>query len=81
MKPKGKDIALIVALCVTAAAGIFVYLNRDYLKVIPIGCAYKAKALCAGLFVQGLPRQTIEAEDANFDPAFALMRASVDEKK
>jgi CubicO group peptidase (beta-lactamase class C family) len=68
--------ALVALILVLVAATAWV--KREYIEELPIGCAFKAKALCAGLFVQGLPAETIEREDSGFDPAFGLIKARVD---
>lgn len=62
-----------------AAIAVLAFAGREYVEELPLGCAFKAKALCAGIFVQGLSRDRIEAEDSGFDPAFGIMRAKVDE--
>ncbi len=67
--------ALALVLAAVAALG---WVKREYIEELPIGCAFKAKTLCAGVFVQGLPAATVEREDAAFDPAFGLMKAAID---
>ncbi|MGD0782426.1 MAG: serine hydrolase, partial [Candidatus Aminicenantales bacterium] len=47
----------------------------------PIGCAFKAKALCAGVFVQGLDAARIAAEDSGFNPVFKLFKANIDRQR
>ena len=70
-------ILLIVLIC----GGYFGYTKREYFAQIPIGCAFKAKALCAGVFVQGLDPETIAREDSGFSPMFKLFKASIDREK
>ncbi len=65
-------------LIVLIAAGYFGYTKRKYIEQIPIGCAFKAKAICAGVFVQGLESEKIAAEDAGFNPVFKLLKAKID---
>ena len=43
-------LGLIVILVIVA---FFVYKNKEYLQQLPIGCAFKTKALCAAVFVSG----------------------------
>ena len=78
MKVRTRWIALGAALAVIAALAVAAYTNREFIEQIPLGCAFKAKALCAGLFVQGLPAQTIEREDSGFSPTFGILRARID---
>ena len=42
-----------VLLALLAAAAMFVYAKREYIQQLPIGCAFKAKAVCAGVFISG----------------------------
>jgi CubicO group peptidase (beta-lactamase class C family) len=78
MKEKKRWIVVGAAALLIAAAGTIAWAKREYIEELPIGCAFKAKALCAGIFVQGLSAATIEREDSGFDPAFGLMRAKID---
>lgn len=81
MKLRKRWIVLGLLVLVLAGGGILASANREFIEQVPLGCAYKAKALCAGLFVQGLPAATIEREDAGFDPTFSLIKARVDERR
>ena len=76
-----KRIVVGLLLLVLIAAGYFGYTKRDYIEQIPIGCAFKAKALCAGIFVQGLDPKKIAAEDSGFNPLFKLFKAKIDRDK
>ena len=73
----GKRIALglIVILVIVAFFG---YKNKEYIQQLPIGCAFKTKALCAAVFVSGRDPVTIEQEDIGFSPLFKLYRAKID---
>jgi hypothetical protein len=72
-------IATAIIAALVAAIAIVGYWKRDYVEELPLGCAFKAKTLCAGLFLQGMPLTRLEAEDSGFDPAFSLIKATVDE--
>ena len=65
-------------LIILIAAGVFGYTKREYIEQIPIGCAFKAKAVCAGVFVQGLESEKIAAEDSGFNPVFKLLKTKID---
>jgi CubicO group peptidase (beta-lactamase class C family) len=80
MKRRGKLTLAGLAIVVLVIA-VFAYLKREYIEELPLACAFKAKTLCAGIFVQGLPQATLEAEDSGFDGAFPLVHARVDEAK
>ena len=59
-------------------AAIFVgYKNREYVDQLPIGCAFKAKALCAAVFVSGRDPAVVEREDMGFNPLFKLFHAKI----
>jgi CubicO group peptidase (beta-lactamase class C family) len=59
-------------------ATIFVgYKNRGYVDQLPIGCAFKAKALCAAVFVSGRDPAVVEREDTGFNPLFKLFHAKI----
>jgi CubicO group peptidase (beta-lactamase class C family) len=73
-----KRVVRSILLIVLIAAGYFGYTKREYIEQIPIGCAFKAKALCAGVFVQGLDPERIVAEDSGFNPVFKLLKAKID---
>ncbi len=53
------------------------YKNRQYLDQLPIGCAFKAKALCAAVFVSGRDPAVVEREDMGFNPLFKLFKANI----
>ncbi len=73
-----RRIVLTLLLIVLIAAAYFGYAKREFIEQIPIGCAFKAKTLCAGIFVQGLEPERIMAEDAGFNPVFKLFKAKID---
>jgi len=57
---------------------IFVgYKNREYVDQLPIGCAFKARALCAAVFVSGRDPVVVEREDMGFNPLFKLFKAKI----
>ncbi len=62
-------------------AGLLVYLGityYPYLQQGPIGCGYKAKILCSGVFVSGRDAQSVLEQDLVFHPLFDLIKAEVD---
>jgi CubicO group peptidase (beta-lactamase class C family) len=67
-----------IGLALVAALAVLGYAKREYIEELPLGCAFKAKALCAGIFLQGLPEERLEAEDTGFDPAFSIIKAGID---
>ncbi len=67
-----------VLLVILAAAAVFVYAKREYFRQLPIGCAFKAKTVCAGVFVSGRDPETVAREDVGFNPLFKLFKAKVD---
>jgi hypothetical protein len=67
-------IGLIIILAAIAAVG---YKNREYLQVFPIGCAFKAKTLCAAVFISGRDPEVAEREDTGFNPLFRLIKANI----
>ena len=81
MKVRKRWIALGAVVAVLVALAVVAYVEREFLEQIPLGCAFKAKALCAGLFVQGLSAQTIEREDSGFSPTFDILKARIDPVK
>ena len=48
-----KRIRRVVILILLAAVALFVYAKREYIQQLPIGSAFKAKAVCAGVFISG----------------------------
>jgi hypothetical protein len=68
-------LGLIVIFMVVAFLG---YRNREYIQQLPIGCAFKAKALCAAVFVSGRDPAVTEQEDIGFSPLFKLFKAKID---
>jgi CubicO group peptidase (beta-lactamase class C family) len=75
---KKKIIGIGVALLLVASLAVTGYLKREYVEELPLACAFKAKTLCAGIFLQGMPQSKLEAEDIGFDPAFSLVKARID---
>jgi CubicO group peptidase (beta-lactamase class C family) len=74
---KGRIIVGLGIILLTAA--FFVgYKNRVYLAQIPIGCAFKAKALCAAVFLAGRDPVVVEREDMGFSPLFRVFTANID---
>jgi len=62
-------------------AGLLIYLGvtyYPYLQQGPIGCGYKAKILCSGIFVSGRDTQSVLEQDLVFHPLFKLIKAEVD---
>jgi len=62
-------------------AGLLIYLGvtyYPYLQQGPIGCGYKAKILCSGIFVSGRDAQSVLEQDLVFHPLFKLIKAEVD---
>ena len=57
---------------ILAIAAFFGYKNKEYIQQLPIGSAFKAKALCAAVFVSGRDPVTTEREDIGFSPLFKL---------
>ncbi len=73
-----KRIVLGLAVILLVAAILTVYKNREYINQLPIGCAFKAKALCAAVFVSGRDPAVVEREDIGFTPLFKLFYAKID---
>ena len=63
---------------ILAIAAFFGYKNKEYIQQLPIGSAFKAKALCAAVFVSGRDPVTTEREDIGFSPLFKLYKAKID---
>jgi CubicO group peptidase (beta-lactamase class C family) len=59
-------------------AAFFGYKNKEYIQQLPIGCAFKTKALCAAVFISGRDPVTTEREDMGFNPLFKLFKAKID---
>ena len=77
-----KKIIIAGLIIILFAAAIFVgYKNREYVDQIPIGCAFKAKALCEAVFVSGRDAAIVEKEDMGFNPLFKLFTAKIDRDK
>ena len=53
-------------------AVFFGYKNKEYIQQLPIGSAFKTKALCAAVFVSGRDPIITEREDIGFSPVFKL---------
>lgn len=73
-----KRIALGLVVIFFVAAILAGYKNREYVDQIPIGCAFKAKTLCAAVFVSGRDPAVAEREDIGFSPLFKLFYATID---
>jgi len=69
-------IGILVIVC-----GLLLYLGitySPYLQQGPIGCGYKAKTLCSGIFVSNRSPQSIIEQDLSFHPLFNLIKTDVD---
>ena len=77
---KRRIILSFIIILITAAV-IGGYKNRQYIDQLPIGCAFKAKTLCAAVFVSGRDAATAEKEDIGFNPIFKLFTAKIDRDK
>ncbi|MBN1613734.1 MAG: serine hydrolase [Deltaproteobacteria bacterium] len=66
---------IIILLAVAAYTG---YAKREYIEQLPIGCAFKAKTLCAAVFVSGRESAVVEREDVGFNSLFKLFKAKID---
>ena len=64
-------------LVVVAGATVFV-VQGQYPEQLQLASGFKAKTLCAGIFIQGLDQNRLEAEDAGFHFLFPLLTATVD---
>jgi len=69
-------LGFIVVLC--AAIAYAGYQNREYIQQLPIGSAFKAKTLCAAVFVSRREPGVVEQEDIGFSPLFKLFKAKID---
>jgi len=74
----GKRIILGFIFILFAAALYAGYTKREYIQQLPIGCAFKAKTLCAAVFVSGRDPGVVEREDMGFNPLFKLFKANID---
>lgn len=63
---------------VALAAASFVVVQQQIPQQLALASGFKAKTLCAGLFVQGLDQKRLEAEDSGFNSLFGLLSAQVD---
>jgi len=64
--------------------GLLTYLGATYapyLQQAPIGCGYKAKILCSGIFVSERKPESIIKQDLSFHPLFDLIKTEVDFEK
>ncbi len=60
------------------AAGLLAgYANREYIDEFPIGCALKAKTICATVFVTGRDAAVVEREDTGFSSLLRLFHARI----
>ncbi len=75
---KNVILGLIVIFIVVAFFG---YKNREYIQQLPIGCAFKTRALCSAVFVSGRDPAVTEREDIGFNPLFKIIRAKIDRAK
>ncbi len=50
-------------------------------KLLRLACAYKARALCNGVFVSGLDPRRLSREDVGYKVLFRLARARVDRQR
>jgi len=73
-----KRIRRTLIVVVLAAVVLVVYAKREYIQQLPIGCAFKAKAMCAGVFIQGCDPGAVVREDVGFNPLFKLFKAKID---
>ena len=69
-------LGFVVILC--AAIAYAGYRNREYAEQLPIGSAFKAKTLCAAVFVSGREPGVVEQEDIGFSTLFKLFKAKID---
>ncbi len=66
-------------LIILAAAIIYLGVTyAPYLQQGPIGCGYKAKILCSGVFVSNRNPETVMEQDLAFHPLFDLIKTDVD---
>ena len=70
-----------IAVVCLAAIVFFVYLNREYVLQIPIGCGAKAKLLCSGIFASGREEASVLNEDVAFHPLFKMLKPKIDYKE
>ncbi|CAB5033914.1 MAG: serine hydrolase [Actinobacteria bacterium] len=69
-----------VLLLVVAGATVFV-VQGQYPEQLQLASGFKAKTLCAGIFIQGLEQSRLETEDAGFHFLFPFLNATVDTEK
>lgn len=70
---------IVLGIIVIIVAGAFLgYKKREVIQQLPIGCAFKARALCSAIFVSGRDPLTAEDQDIGFSPLFKLFRAKID---
>jgi CubicO group peptidase (beta-lactamase class C family) len=50
-------------------------------QMLRMACAYKARALCNGVFVSGLDPRRLSREDMGFNPFFHLARPRIDRER
>ena len=70
-------VVLSLAALVLVAATAFVVLGQ-YPEQLQLASGFKARTLCAGIFVQGLDPKRLEAEDSGFHFLFSWMVPSID---
>jgi CubicO group peptidase (beta-lactamase class C family) len=78
MKMFNKKRVVLGLIVILVIAAFFGYKNKEYIQQLPIGCAFKTKALCAAVFVSGRDPVTTEREDIGFNPLFKLFKAKID---
>jgi CubicO group peptidase (beta-lactamase class C family) len=54
---------------------------RILIRKLRLACAYKARALCNGIFVSGLDPRRLSREDCGYNPFFHSARARVDRQR
>lgn len=72
-----KTIILDLAGILLAAGLLAGYANREYIDEFPIGCALKAKTICATVFVTGRDAAVVEREDTGFSSLLRLFHARI----
>lgn len=78
MKIFSRKKVVVVLVVILVVAAVLVYRNREYLQELQIACAFKAKTLCAALFVSGRDPAIAAREDVGFNPLFRLIHAGID---
>ena len=76
-----KRIAIGLVVILFIAASFIGYKNRGYFEQLPIGSAFKAKVLCAAVFVSGRDPVVVEREDMGFHPLFKVFKAKINREE